>query len=101
MLKEAPAINFSTWHWSSLGACCCHHRAERDTCRGEGRGGEGRGGGGGETLGQFEPALNSSVRRNNMRNKVRVFSRDILKGRNIAVLAGGGGSWGCIIFWKI
>ena len=32
---------------------------------------------------------------------VRVFSRDILKGRNIGVQAGGGGSWGCIIFWKI
>ena len=27
------------------------------------------------------------------------FSRDILKGGNIGVLAGG--SWGCIIFWKI
>ena len=39
-------------------------------------------------MGQLEPALN------NMRNKVRVFSRDILKGRNIGVLAGGRGVLG-------
>ena len=31
----------------------------------------------------------------------RAFSRDILKGGNIDMLAGGRGSWGCIIFWGL
>ena len=37
----------------------------------------------------------------NISSILRVFSRDILKGGNIGVLAGGRGSWGCIIYLKI